>query len=139
MLVSDTCSRSHLIHSQPKFTENSLILNLPISETRLKQLQIETKSRHILQPLITYTTQEWLEKYLIPTNLHPYYIHRKVITFREGILLKNERIMVPTTFQAEMKFLFHQGHLGIESCKKSARQSLFWPLINSELEEMIKK
>ena len=139
MLVSDTCSRSHLIHSQSKFAENSLILNLPISETRLKQLQIEPKNGHILQPLVTYTTQEWLEKYLIPTNLHPYYIHRKVITFREGILLKNERIMVPTTLRAEMKFLLHQGHFGIESCKKSARQSLFWPLTNSELEDMIKK
>ena len=49
MLVSDTLSRSHLSDSEPKFTENSLIhhvhfvqLNIPISETRLKQFQLET-------------------------------------------------------------------------------------------------
>ena len=37
-----------------------------------------------------------------------------------------------------MKSLIHQGHLGIENCKKQTRQSLFWPLMNSEIEDMIK-
>ena len=48
-------------------------------------------------------------------------------------------MIVPTTLQAEMKFLTHQGHLGIENCKKRARQSLFCALMNSEIEDMIKK
>ena len=38
-----------------------------------------------------------------------------------------------------MKSLIHQGHLGIENCKKRARQSLFWSLMNSEIEDMIKR
>ena len=51
MLVSDTLSRSHLSPSKPEFTEDSLIHhvhfvlpNLPISETCLKQFQLETKN-----------------------------------------------------------------------------------------------
>ena len=70
--------------------------------------------------------------------LHPCYTHHGDVTFCEGIL-KNEWIIVPTTLRAEMKSLIHQGHLGIENCKKRARQSLFWPLMNSEIEDMIKK
>ena len=38
-----------------------------------------------------------------------------------------------------MKSLIHQGHLGIENCKKRTRQSLFWSLMNSEIQDMIKK
>ena len=38
-----------------------------------------------------------------------------------------------------MKSLINQVHLGVESCKKRARQSLFWSLINSEIEDMIEK
>ena len=38
-----------------------------------------------------------------------------------------------------MKAILHQGHLGIENCEKGARQTLFWPLINKELENMISK
>ena len=146
MLVSDILSRSHLSLSQPEFTEDSLIYhvhsvlsNLPISETCLKQFQLETKNDPILQTFITYTTHEWLEKHLIPTDLLPYYTHRSDIRLCEGIILKNERIIVPTTLRAEMKSLIHQGHLGIENCKKRARQSLFWPLMNSEIEDMIKR
>ena len=146
MLVSDTLSRSHLSRFEPEFTEDNLIhhvhfvlLNLPISETRLKQFQLETKNDPILQTLPTYTTHEWPEKHVILKDLLPYYTHRSDITFCEGILLKNERIIVPTTLRAEMKSLIHQGHLGIENCKKRARQSLFWPLMNSEIEDMIKR
>ena len=45
-----------------------------------------------------------------------------VILFCEGILLKNEQIIVPTTLPGEMKSLIHQGHSGIENYKKHARQ-----------------
>ena len=97
MLVSDTLSRSHRSHSQPEFTEDSLIhhihsaiLNLPISETHLKQFQLDTKNDPIFQTLATYTTHERLEKHLIPTDLLPYYTHCSDNAFCAGILLKNE-------------------------------------------------
>ena len=38
-----------------------------------------------------------------------------------------------------MKFILHQGHFGIENCKRKARQALFWSLLNKELEDMISK
>ena len=53
--------------------------------------------------------------------------------------MKDERIVVPTTLRAEMKSIIHQGHLGIENCKKCARQTLVWPVMNSEIEDMIKR
>ena len=131
-------------HSKLEFTENSLIhhvhfvlLNIPISETCLKQFQLQTKNDPILQTLITYRTHEWPENYFIPIDLLLHDTHRSDITVCQGILLKNELIIVPTTLPAEIKSLIHQGHLGIEYCKK--RASLFWPLMNRENEDMIKK
>ena len=53
--------------------------------------------------------------------------------------MKNERIVVPTILRAEIKSLIHQLHLGIENCKKRAWQSLFWPLMDSEIEDMVKR
>ena len=38
-----------------------------------------------------------------------------------------------------MKSILHQGHLGIQNCERRARQALFCPLINKELEDMISK
>ena len=45
---------------------------------------------------------------------------------------------MPTTLRSEMKSIIHQGHSGLENSKKHARQALFWPLINNEIENMIK-
>ena len=66
------------------------------------------------------------------------YSHRSEITYHEGILLKNQRIIVATTLRSSMKSIINQGHFGRENSKTRARQSLFWPLINSEIENMIK-
>ena len=127
MLVSDALSRSHLSSSEPKFTEISLIhhvhfvlLNLPISETSLKQFQLKTKSDPILQTLITYTTHEWPEKHLVSIVLYPYYTHHNDITFCEGSFWKMNGSL-STTLWAEMKSFIHQGHLGIENCKNPAK------------------
>ena len=67
MQVSDTLGRFYLSRFEPEVTEDSLIhhvhfvlSNLPISETRLKQFQLETKNDPILRTLITYTA--WCQK-----------------------------------------------------------------------------
>ena len=60
----------------------------------------------------------WTEKRQIPKEIFPYYSHRSEITHHEGILLKNQRITVPTTLCSEMKSIIHQGHSGLENLKK---------------------
>ena len=116
-----------------------LFSNLPISNERLEQYKEETRRDPILQTLIKYTIERWPEKTLISYELHPYFTHRSDISYHEGLLFKDQPIIVPSALRSKMKSILHQGHLGIENCKKRARQALFWPLINKELEDMISK
>lgn len=51
--------------------------------------------------------------------------YRDEISVVEGILFKGERLIVPTSLRAEMLKLIHEGHLGIESCRRRAREVLF--------------
>ena len=146
MSVSDALSRAYIKNSKPEFDENSLIhhvhfvfSNLFISNERLKQFKEETRKDPILQTLIKYTIEGWPKKTLISYELHPYFTHCSDISYHEGLLLKDQRIIVPIALRSEMKSILHLGHLGIENCKKRARQALFWPLINKELEDMISK
>ena len=60
-------------------------------------------------------------------------------SYHEGLFLKDQQIAVPSALRSEMKPILHQGHLGIENCKRRARQAVFWPLINKELEDTISK
>ena len=45
---------------------------------------------------------------------------------------------MPTTRRFEIKSTIRQGHLGLENSKKCAWQTLFWSLINREIEHMVK-
>ena len=92
-----------------------------------------------MQTLIKYTIEGWPGRTLILNELHPYFTHRSAISYPEGLLLKDQRIIVPSALRSEMKSILHQGHLGIENYKRRARQALFWPLINKELEGIISK
>ena len=92
-----------------------------------------------MQTLIKYTIEGWAGKTVISHELHPYFTYRSDISYHEGLLLKDLRIIVPSALRSKMKSIFRQGHLGIKNCKRRARQALFWPLINKELEDMISK
>ena len=92
-----------------------------------------------MQTLIKYTIEGWPEKTLMSHELHPYFTHRSDISCHKGLLLKNQRIVVPSALRSEMKFILHLGHYSIENFKKRACQALFWSLITKELEDMISK
>ena len=143
MLVSDVLSRAYIKTSKPKFDENSLIhhVHLLISNynDRLEQLKEETRKDRIWQTLIKYTIEGWPGKTLISHELHPYFTHRSDVSYNEGVLLKDQRIIVRSALRSEMKSILNQGHLGIKNCKRRARQALFLPPINKELEDMISK
>ena len=38
-----------------------------------------------------------------------------------------------------MKEIIHQGHNGIARCKSRARQSIFWPGMNSEIDNFVSR
>ena len=56
-----------------------------------------------------------------------------------GILMKGERVIVPSSLRKEMKARVHEGHLEIEKCKARARETMFWPGINGEITEMVQQ
>ena len=76
---------------------------------------------------------------MISHELQPYFTHRSDISYHEGLLLKDQQIIVPSAPRSDMTSILHQGHLGIKDCKRRVRQALFWPLINKELEDMVSK
>ena len=148
MVVSDALSRAYLkSHSSPELEESdiihhvhSVIDSLPISTARLTQLQNETASDSILQQLKQFTLNGWPQrKQQIPLAVKPYFAIRGQISYNEGLLLKGQRIIIPTSLRPTMKKIIHQGHNGIARCKSRARQSLYWPGMNSEIDDFVSR
>ena len=144
MKVADTLSRSCVPGGKPEFKGDvlayhvhSVISNLPISNARLKQMQIATEKDDELLRLKCYTVEGWPAKDYVDPNLRPYYSQRDEIVIHEGLLLKGQRIIVPKLMRPEVKKLLHQGHPGVEKCKLRARQTVYWPGLSKELEDVV--
>ena len=130
MVVTDTLSRAYLSNTSTPEIDTSdmtryvrfLISNLPISDDKLLQFQRETSRDPALEKLQGYTEKGWpQEKQDVDSLVHSLIlsctfscttnIAMKSLLQINGLLLRNERIIVPTTMRQEMRTKIHAGHL----------------------------
>ena len=57
----------------------------------------------------------------------------------DGVLVHNNKEIIPLSLHQKMLNVIHEGHLSIEKCKLLARQSLYWPGLTRDIEELIEK
>ena len=100
--------------------------HLPISPKRLNQIQEATGKDRALQALKEYIMTGWpSQKSKVQPETCPYFKFQDELSVQEGILFKGSRIIIPVALRREMLRKVHEGHLGIESCLKRAREALY--------------
>ena len=143
MKVADALSRASL-NSKPEIDPkkmahhvHSVINTLPISESRLSQLQRETRIDPDLQILKQCTINGWPSKAEINNTVKPFYDQRHEIVYNNDLLLKGQQVIIPTSMRRELREIIHQGHQGIQKCKNRARHAVYWPGMNHELAVLV--
>ena len=48
------------------------------------------------------------------------------------------RMVIPTSLRKDMLERIHEGHLGAEKQKRLARDVMFWPSMNKDIDELAK-
>ena len=71
------------------------------------------------------------------TSADPLLHHGDELSIYDGLVFKGERLVVPRGLRAEIKKDIHASHAGVEGCLKRARESVYWPCMNSELKHWI--
>ena len=111
--------------------------NLPVSKPKLEEIKEATVDDPSLRELKETFKLGWPEtKSQTPANIQIYWNVRDELSEVEGVL-KNDRIIVPSSMRKEMLQRIHQGHMGIEKSKRQARDVLYWPGMNSQISDMI--
>lgn len=112
--------------------------SLTVSSERLAQLQKATEQDTVLQTLKTTMLVGWPEQQSqVPIPIRDYWNYRDGISLHNGILFKRQHIIIPQTIRPEIIARSHISQLGIESCLRKARDSVFWPGMSSEIKEAI--
>ncbi|XP_030596890.1 uncharacterized protein K02A2.6-like isoform X2 [Archocentrus centrarchus] len=107
---------------------------LPVSDMKSKQIVDETAQDTELQHVIRNMSDGW------PAGSCPLFYHiRGELSVVNGLLLKQDKIVIPQKMRQEILTRVHEGHLGIEKCKRRARETVFWPGINRDIESLISR
>ena len=138
LTIADTLSRSFSPIVQQSSTDedvqvhiNMIRAEISVSMEKWKQIAIHTEQDWTLQGV----KRAMYEGGLCP---EPFTKFIEVISEVDGVLLKGDKVIVPEKMRAEMLERVHEGHMGIGKCKARARQVLYWPGMNTDIENRVK-
>ena len=67
----------------------------------------------------------------------PYHNFLQELSVVDGVIIKSNRVVVPTSLRQRMLQIIHEGHMGIEKCRSRARRSLYWPNMNDDIHRVV--
>lgn len=147
MYIPDTLSRAPLpdLYNDKLTTAvlnqlKMVINNMPISQDKLTLVKGETRKDERLKLLLEYIEKGWPNhKYNLEKKLSYYWSMRDELYCVDGVIFRNKQVLIPKSLKKQMLNLIHDGHLGIDRCKRRAREVLFWPGIAKDIEDYVKR
>ncbi|XP_037828511.1 uncharacterized protein K02A2.6-like [Lucilia sericata] len=143
--IADTLSRAPLTESN--FTEmdkeislhcNFIASHLEVPFSNIKDVKEHSRNDVTFMKIVEFVKNGWPEnKKNVDQDVMPYYKVKDEISILDDILLKNNQILIPKCLRKSILNKIHEGHLGIQRCKNLARQSVYWPGIYNDIENIV--
>ncbi|MDD9361346.1 MAG: integrase zinc binding domain-containing protein [Anaplasma sp.] len=149
LATADTFSRTPLEaatkeHHGPNVDSMELFINYFVkgfedfTSSRLESLRRHQAQDGVCAGLLRLCESGWPEKVSkVPSHLRDYWKVRGSITVYDGLLLNDLCITIPPGLRKDMLQLIHEGYQGIGRCKARARDAVWWPTVNSEIEQLV--
>ena len=108
-----------------------------LEATAYSRLELLHKKMISLHWLIHTIIQGWPSTIKeVSSVLQFYCIYIEELTIEDEIILKGTRIVIPAKKHEAVLKLIHEGHLGLNKCKLHAKETVYWPGLNDELEKL---
>ena len=142
LYIADTLSRAPLSDKASdlefKQYDINVLQTLPVSESKLNTIKETTAEDQSFADLMTTVQTGWpANRMNVAPGARPYWNCRDEISCHDGILLKGGRVIIPTPMRPEMLRIIHSSHVGIEKCKRRARDVLYWPRMSAQIEDTV--
>ena len=130
----------HQIDEEISCHLNAVIERMPVSNSYMKKLSEESKNDKVIQHVIKTMQEGWpRSKQLCSDLTQPYWDSRHDLTTHLGLLIKGDRIVVPRSLQKDVLSRLHNAHQGMDRMKRRARQTVYWPRMNSQIETLVNR
>ena len=72
----------------------------------------------------------------LPTDVRVFWVLHDELAVEDGIIFKGKQILIPESLRADILAQLHLSHQGIEKTQLLAREGVYWPNINKDIERM---
>ena len=114
----------------------NMIQYLPVSEETQALIQQATESDATLRELKSIIRKGWPPtKEEASASIRDYFPFREELSLQNGLVFKGERLVIPTSVREDMLTKIHASHIGIQGCLRRAREVMYWPGMNKDVEQ----
>lgn len=139
MTLPDSLSRLPKTSVDSEIDLNVKVCHVQFSSQRITQLRDETEKDEQLSCLKQIIANGFPESNRdMPRNIVQFWSFRDQLSLDNGLILKGTQIIIPESLRGEYLEKIHQAHQGITRCQQRARNSVFWPGINRDIETLVK-
>ena len=122
----------------PRLKVHQLTTRLSATSDKLQQIRQATQeddTMALLKHTITHGWPQMIQE--LPKELQEYWTFREEMTVEDGLILKATRIVIPPHMRESILHQLHEGHLGFTKCYNCAKQTVYWPNLRKELEDLV--
>ncbi len=94
--------------------------NLPASTAYLEELRDQLQRDSVCARVMQLCIKGWPAHGTGEPALRLYWAERALLTVQDGLLLKGQRLVIPSTMRNDVLAKLHEGHQGVVKCRERA-------------------
>lgn len=112
----------------------------PLASDLLSSIKEETRKDPELQAVIELTKEGWpLTQKEVPPLARPYYTFCDTLTIQNGLVYKDDRVVIPASLRSRMLEEIHDTHIGKEGCIRRAKEAIHWPGMTTAIRDRVSR
>lgn len=117
-----------------------VIENVRFSDVKMRLIKDAITKDAECQLIIQYLKKGWPEnKYEADERVRGLWSYKDSFEYINGIIFKDNLVYIPGPLRSEMLSRVHEGHMGIDRCKRHAREVMFWPGMSRDVERTVRR
>ena len=141
LVIADALSRHPRPDTESELSEevtahvDTVMSSQQISTRRMDSLKAATVHDKELQRVADYILNGWPQT--VPENMIPYKQVEGDLSLADGLIVYQNRIVVPSSQRKEILDKLHESHQGLWKSRQNAQATVWWPGITRDLKQKI--